>query len=503
VSSGEQHRAAIGLDSGSSPRAASSKDDEEAAVDGAGDGRAVVVGGGIAGLLAARVLAEHHPDVRVLDRDDLEHRDDRGGRRGVPQGRHIHALLPRGRQILEELFPGLTGQLVDAGAPSGDLLGGARLHLSGHRFARADANLMTVSVSRPCLEAVIRARVRELPNVTFAPAGDVLGLATTPDRLRITGVRLLRRADGSAEEVLDATVVVDAMGRGSRTPRWLHELGYAPPSEERIVADLGYATRHYRLAPDVLGGDWGTLQGPTPDRPRGGALARIEGDRWVVTLFGLLGDHPSTSPDGFEAFADSLAFPDLGQAIRTGASLDDPVAFRFPASVRRRYELLHRFPHGLLPVGDAVCSLNPMYGQGMTVAALQALALREHLGRDAGSEPRRWLRQLARTVDAPWDMVVGGDLALPGVEGPRTAKVRLLSAYVARLHAAAARDPRLAVAFARVMALVDPPTVLLRPRTAIRVALGGRRAAGLGHPAATTRSTRRAAGADTYEEVRR
>jgi 2-polyprenyl-6-methoxyphenol hydroxylase-like FAD-dependent oxidoreductase len=473
-------------------------------VDRTGDGRAVVVGGGIAGLLAARVLAEHHPDVRVLDRDDLEHRDDRGGRRGVPQGRHIHALLPRGREILEELFPGLTGQLVDAGAPSGDLLGGARLHLSGHRFARADADLTTVSVSRPYLEAAVRARVRDLPNVTFAPAGDVLGLTTTPDRQRITGVRVLRRADGSAEEVLDATVVVDAMGRGSRTPRWLHELGYPPPPEERIVADLGCATRHYRLAPDVLAGDWGTLQGPTRSSPRGGALARIEGDRWVVTLFGLLGDHPPTAPDGFEAFADSLTFPDLGQAIRSGAPLDDPVGLRFPASVRRRYDHLRRFPHGLLPVGDAVCSLNPIYGQGMTVAALQALALREHLGQPAGPEPRRWLRHLARIVDAPWDMVVGGDLAIPGVEGPRTAKVRMLSAYVARLHAAAARDPRLAVAFTRVMALVDPPTVLLRPRTTMRVALGGRQAAARpGRPGPMARSIRPSAGAGTYEEVRR
>ena len=469
-----------------------------------GDGRAVVVGGGIAGLLAARVLAEHDLDVRVLDRDDLEPGCGSEPRRGVPQGRHIHALLPRGRQILEELFPGLTGQLVDAGAPSGDLLGDARVHLSGHRFARADAGLQTLSVSRPLLETSIRARVRELPNVTFAPRCDVLGLATTPDRQRVTGVRILRRADGSAEEVLGATLVIDAMGRGSRTPSWLRQLGYAQPPEERIEADLGYATRQYRLAPDVLGGDWGTLQGPTPACPRGGALARIEGDRWIVTLFGVLGDHPPTEPDGFEGFADSLTFTDLSQAIRSGAPLDDPVAFRFPASVRRRYERLRRFPGGLLPIGDGLCSLNPVYGQGMTVAALQALALREHVQRDGSPEPRRWLHDVARIIDAPWDMVVGGDLALPDVEGPRTAKVRLLGAYVARLHAAAAQDPRLAVAFARVMALVAPPTSLLRPRTTTRVVLARPRAP---RPTATTAPTagpaRSSAGPNRHEEMER
>ncbi len=442
-------------------------------------GHAVVMGGGVAGLLAARVLAEHDLDVRVLDRDELGHRHEDGARRGVPQGRHIHALLPRGRQILEELFPGLTAQLVDAGAPRGDLLGDTRVQLSGHRFARADAGLSTVSVSRPFLESVVRARVRELPNVTFAPACDVLGLTTTPDRERVTGVRVLRRADSSAEEVLEAAVVVDAMGRGSRTPRWLGELGYDPPPETEVAGDVGYATRHYQLAPDVLGGDWGTLQGPTPTCLRGGALARIDGDRWIVTLFGLLGDHPPAEPEGFLDFADSLTFPDLAQAIGAGEPLDEPVRMRFPASVRRRYEQLRRFPHGLLPLGDGVCSLNPIYGQGMTVAALQALELRAHLGQQTAPDPHRWLRRVAQIVDPAWDMVVGGDLALPGVHGPRTPKVRALGAYIGRLHAAAATDPELAVAFARVMALVDPPTTLLRPRVAARVLLGGRRAISL------------------------
>jgi 2-polyprenyl-6-methoxyphenol hydroxylase-like FAD-dependent oxidoreductase len=472
-------------------------------MDSTAQGRALVVGGGIAGLLAARVLAESYLEVQVLDRDDLEVPPASGPRRGVPQGRHVHALLPRGRQILEELFPGLTGQLVDAGASRGDLLGDARLHLGGHRFARADAELTTVSVSRPYLEACIRARVAALPNVTFGPPTDVLGLVTSPDRQRVQGVRILRRADGSAGEVLDAALVIDAMGRGSRTPRWLQQVGYDPPPEDHIAGDVGYATRHYRLDPETLGGDWGSLQGPTPARPRGGVMARIEGGRWVVTLFGLLGDHPPTDPAGFERFAGSLMVPDVHDAIRSGEPLDDPVAFRFPASLRRRYEQLRRFPDGLLPIGDAVCSLNPIYGQGMTVAALQAVALRDHAGREGVAEPRRWLRRVARIVDAPWDMVVGGDLAFPAVVGPRPTKVRLMGVYMARLHAAAAKDPALAVAFARVMALVDPPPSLLRAGIAARVLIGGRRpGVRAGSPPPTdTDATRR--GVDPHEEVRR
>ena len=445
------------------------------------DGRAVVIGAGIAGLVAARVLAEHYLDVRVLDRDDLARvdREQRlpgrdGGqsrRRGVPQGRHIHALLPRGREILEDLFPGLTGELVAGGAPSGDMLGDARLHLGGHRFARTHAGLPMLSVSRPYLERAVRDRVRSWSNVTFAPACDVLGLVTTRDGRRVTGVRLLRRTDGSAAEVLDAELVIDAMGRGSRCPVWLEDLGYRPPAEERVVVDLGYVTRHYRLPSDALDGDWGTLQGPTPALARGGALAHIEGDRWIVTLFGYGGHQPPTDPDKFEHFADTLPFRDLSQAIRRGEADDDPVAFRFPASIRRRYERLAELPQGVLPLGDAVCSLNPIYGQGMTVAALQAQALRDHLRHADRPDPRRWMRTVAGIVDAPWDMVVGGDMALPEVQGPRTRQVRVLGAYVARLHTAATHDPRLAITFARVMALVDPPTSLLRPATAARVLL--------------------------------
>jgi 2-polyprenyl-6-methoxyphenol hydroxylase-like FAD-dependent oxidoreductase len=440
---------------------------EEAMMVGADGGRAVVLGGSIAGLLAARVLSERGFDVRVLDRDELVAAG--GRRRGVPQARHIHALLPRGREILEELFPGITAALVADGAPGGDLLADTRLHLSGHRFRRAESGLPTLSCSRTFLEDHVRSRVRVLPNVTFADPCDVVGLTTSRDRGRVTGVRLLRRADGSAEEVLDADLVVDALGRGSRLPTWLEALGYGRVEEERITVDLGYATCRYRLPLDALDGDWGTLQGPTPQNPRGGALARIEGESWMLTLFGLVGDHPPTDRDGFLAFAGSLPFDDIHAAVRDAEPLDDPTGFRFPASVRRRYERLADLPEGLLVVGDSICSLNPIYGQGMTVAGLAAVALREELRRSRRPASRRFHRELASTIDPPWDMVVGGDLAIPGVDGPANRTTAVLGAYIARLHAAAAHDPRLAIAFARVMALIDAPSTLLRPGVALRV----------------------------------
>jgi 2-polyprenyl-6-methoxyphenol hydroxylase-like FAD-dependent oxidoreductase len=421
---------------------------------------AVVLGGSIAGLLAARVLVDAYDRVTVVDRDELAPGSQ--PRRGVPQGRHIHGLRPRGQQVLEQLFPGLTADVAAHGAPTGDLLSDARLLFGGHRLARTEADLVVLSASRPLLEDRIRARVQALPQVRLTPPSDSVGLRCSPDG-RVTGVRLLRRADASAEEVLDADLVIDATGRGSRTPAWLHALGFGQPDVDRVQVDVGYVTRLYRLPPDSLAGDLACIHGPTPDRPRGGARARLEGDTWILTLFGLLGDHPPKDRDGFDAFARSLQFRDLHEAVCAAEPLEAPAGYRFQANIRRRYERMRRFPEGFLVMGDALCSFNPIYGQGMTVAALQALALRDHLRPGMAPSSRRVLGALARETDAPWELTIGADLTVPGVDGRRTAKLRIANAYVSRLQAAAAHDPALARAFIRVTALVDPPTALLRP----------------------------------------
>jgi 2-polyprenyl-6-methoxyphenol hydroxylase-like FAD-dependent oxidoreductase len=428
---------------------------------------AVVLGGSIAGLLAARVLADAYDHVTIVDRDELV--PGSKPRRGGPQARHIHGLLARGQQVLEELFPGLTAELVEQGVPIGDALGDARLLLGGHRLARGDVGLAVLSASRPLLEDRIRARVRALPEVTFAPPSDAVGLRCSPDGRQVTGARLLRRADASAEELIDAELVIDATGRGSRAPAWLQALGLGQPEVDRVRVDVGYVTRRYRLAHDCLEGDLACIHGHTPDRPRGGALARLEADVWMLTLFGLLGDHPPKDRDGFDAFARSLRFPDIHEAVGAAEPIDGAAAYRFQANVRRRYERMREFPDGFLVMGDAICSFNPIYGQGMTVAALQALALRDHLMPGAAPRSRRVLHALARVIDAPWEMAIGADLAVPGVDGRRTARRRIAGAYVTRLQAAAAHDPALARAFVRVTGLVDPPEALLYPAIARRV----------------------------------
>jgi 2-polyprenyl-6-methoxyphenol hydroxylase-like FAD-dependent oxidoreductase len=439
---------------------------------------AVVLGASMAGLLAARVLTHAYRKVTVIDRDVLP--EIGAQRRGVPQGRHIHALHPRGREVLEELFPGFTTHVVNAGAQLADALGGVRLVLSGHRLRQADIGLSALFASRPFLEGQVRARVRALPGVTFMERTDIVGLTTTADRRRVIGVqcqqsvssRLSRRSDtglAGGLETIAADLVVDATGRGSRTPVWLQEWGYQRPAQDRLDIGLGYATRTYRLSPGVLGSDKAILLGASPDNPRLGVLSIVEGDRHMVGLGGILGDHPPTDPAGFDAFAASLICPDIADAIVGAQPLDDPVAFRFPASVRHRYERLRHFPDGLLVLGDAACSFNPLYGQGMTVAANQALALRRLLARGTEPAPSEYFRVIAKTIDTPWDLVVGADLAYPDVPGTRTVRIRLVNAYLSRLHAAAVHDATLGAAFVRVAGLIETPETLLRPDRMLRV----------------------------------
>lgn len=425
-------------------------------------GHAVVVGGSLAGLLAAHVLRETYRHVTVLDRDSWLDRD--APRGGVPQGAHSHGLLASGLQVLEELFPDLLDAAVAAGAVSDDLLLRGRWHLQGRQLAKTVSDLRGLAISRPLLERLVRDRVLRDPRVELRTGQWVRGLVGG----RFGPVTGVLAEDDAGPYVLNADVVVDASGRTSRAPRWLERLGYAAPTEEQVRIDVSYATRTFRRSDDDLDGDALMGFGPHAGLQRGGFLNALEGDRWILTLMGLHGERPPLDPDGFAAWADTL-HPRLGALVRRCTPLDDGVRFRFPADVRRRYERLDRFPDGFVVVGDALCSLNPIYGQGMSVAALEALALRAAAsGGPVGLGPR-FFRAAARLVDPAWQIVTGGDLALPGTPGRRPLGTRILGRYVQRVQRVAAADPAVAVAFLRVANLVSPPQSLLAPGVARRV----------------------------------
>src|SRR5580658_5601025 len=411
--------------------------------------RAVVLGGSMAGLLAARVLADAYADVVVVDRDTLTGVTD--ARRGVPQGRHAHALLARGAQILEELFPGLTGELVEAGMPRLDM-GEMHWHLEGQRLANFHTGLNAVSVARPNLESHVRARVSGLPNVTFAEETDVTGLETTADRSQVTGVRIHDRASDS-ERVLAADLVLNTLGRGERMSAWLSELGYRSPEKDEVKIGLAYTTCEFLLPSRPLENDLSIISLATPMSRHGAFFGRVGGDRHQLSLTSMQCEPPSADIEGVLECAKSLPVLDIYEAIREGEACTEPVTIRFPNSVRHRYERLTRFPGRLLVMGDGVCSFNPVYGQGMTVAALEALVLRRHLRRGQPPRPRPFFR----------------DLAWPGVEGRRTMSTRLMNAYMGRMMFGMLFDGRITNSFMRVAGLVDPPRTLYYPRNLYRV----------------------------------
>jgi 2-polyprenyl-6-methoxyphenol hydroxylase-like FAD-dependent oxidoreductase len=426
-------------------------------------GTAVVLGASMAGLLAARVLAESFDRVTVLDRDTVL--GVRESRRGAPHTRHAHGLHARGHLILEELFPDFTAELSAAGVPTGDL-GEMRWFFNARKLRPAHTGLVSVTAPRPVLEHHVRTRVAALPNVRIRERCTVLDLMSTSDGSRVTGVRL-RPDGGDAIEELAADLVVDCTGRGSRTPVWLEELGYRRPDVDRVRIGLAYTTRHYRMKPEMFDGVQSINPVASPAHPRGAFFGQVGTDTCILSLTGILGDHPPTDPEGFLEFTRSLPVPDVYHAVRDAEALDEPASFTFPASVRRRYERLTRFPDGLLVLGDAVCSFNPVYGQGMSVAAIETTALREHLRGGGGAG--EFFTRLARVVDVAWDISTGGDLDFPAVEGRRTVKVRMGNAYLARVQYAATKDADVTAAFMRVAGLIDPPQALMRPSMMVRV----------------------------------
>jgi 2-polyprenyl-6-methoxyphenol hydroxylase-like FAD-dependent oxidoreductase len=410
--------------------------------------------------------------VTVVERDRLAETPD--DRQGVPQGRHAHGLLPAGAHILGQLFPGLLDELAAGGVPV--VRDPAEMHFApGGRRLCPDGGFSAPAASyqpsRPYLEAHVRARLRARPNVELRDGCKAAGLDSTAGR--VTGARLAARTGES--RLLGADLVVDATGRGGRATGWLAEMGFAPPDQERLEVDIRYVSRHLRLAPGALGPEKVVIVGAQPGRPTGVNFLQQEGDRWILTLIGYRGHHPPTDPNGFLEFARGVVPPRAYAAIREAQPLDDPVTHRYRASVRRRYERLDRFPAGLIVFGDALCSFNPVYGQGMSTAALQAVALQECVAAGLEDLGPRFFATATRRIEVAWQMAVGGDLALPEVRARRPVATRVANAYIKRVLAAAEHDGALAERFMKVSSLLAPPTTLLHPAAVRRVIAARRR----------------------------
>lgn len=431
-----------------------------------GRDHAVVLGAGLAGLLTARVLAERFARVTVVERDELPE-DGPGFRPGVPQSRHAHVLWARGVDVMERLLPGITKELTAGGAVPAESPRDF-LWLSPADWFRPLPGARVLLAGRELIDWTVRRAVLRDGRIRVLGGRPATGFLAGADGRSVAGVTL--REDGP----LPARLVVDATGRTSKTPAWLAALGYPAPPVTRYDSHLGYSSRTYRTPPDPARAWRGIYVQGRLDGPRGGVLVPIDGDRWLVTLLGY-GEHaPPTKDPDFLEFARGLRSPALYDAVRGAEPLSEPTGFRATANEWRHYERVDRWPEGLLVAGDAVCRFNPVYGHGMTVAALGAQALDEALaGLAADRIPaacRAVQRRTAPVASVAWQIATSEDLRYPGTEGPPPDRAtRILQRYMSRVMVGANADPAISASFFGVLSLTTPPTALLGPGTVLRV----------------------------------
>jgi 2-polyprenyl-6-methoxyphenol hydroxylase-like FAD-dependent oxidoreductase len=434
---------------------------------------AVVIGGSMTGLLAARVLSDHFEQVTIIERDRLT--GEAEARKGIPQGRHAHVLLARGAVIMREYFPDLFPTLARDGAIPVSMEG-LRWNQLGVWMAPVPSPVKTLFQSRPFLEQHVRDQLAARDNVRIRDACEVSQLCAHNDR--ITGVVLRYRSGEQHEEALSADLVVDASGRGSRAPQWLNSLGYGNVQETSVKIEVGYATRIYRC-PAHLPANWKALiiYGRPPDDKRGGYIFPIQDGYWMVTLVGSLRDYPPDDEAGFLEFARSLTQPDLYEAIKDAEPVASVAVYKYSANRWRHYERMKRLPKGFIIMGDTACSFNPVYGQGMSVAAIEAQTLDRCLREQemfTGNNgvvgfTQRFQQAIARDIKTPWLLSTGEDLRYPGAEGKRSLSIRLLNRYMCRVIELTASDPRMTATLLRVRNLLKPLSTLFRPRIILAV----------------------------------
>src|SRR5579863_2562706 len=409
--------------------------------------RAIVIGGSLAGLMAARVLADHFEHVTILERDQIADRPTL--RKSVPQASHAHALFLGGQQVMSRLYPALDEKLLGFGgvrARAGIELAvlspaGKAYSFGGGVTEPRDLGLEIYYQSRSLLEHCVRVCTLEAANVCLETAVTVQRLTCRDGRIR--GVTYVQNENTS---FVDADFVVDAGGRGSHTPRWLTELGFAPPEETKITVDFAYSSAKFHLPSYVEPERAWIAIGPGPNYPKAGFLIANEENVWMLTLGGRFGDYPPTDADGFLAFAKSLHTSKIYELVKDGRRISEITHHRFPSSLRRHYEALSDFPERFVVLGDAVSSFNPVYGQGMSSAALQAEALQFELN-ELVAGAQQWqgfapafFARVAEVIATPWRLAAHSDFAFPQTRGDRPPGLNDNDRYMAALEELSAED---------------------------------------------------------------
>lgn len=443
---------------------------------------AVVIGGSMAGLLTARVLSDYFERVTIFEADTPP--DEAVPRKGVPQGNHIHTLLSGGSTVIRKYFPGLHDDLIAAGADYGDPMQKWRLFTGGRWTPRLASGVESYMMSRPLLETTVRKHALAIPNIKLCVASpvsgythstrDAHGAGSTRDDTNtiVTGVTL--EASG---ETIAADFVADVSGRNSKASQWIKQMGFTPPPRSNIGIDVGYTTFEVTEPPGYQR-DWNmlyTIQQSIPRDTRGGGIFCVENKRWLVSAQGYHKDYAPTDWPGFLAYFKAHPFPDIYDTIKDMQPVGEAKEYRYASYLRRHYERLKDFPQGLVVLGDAMCSLNPVYGQGMTVASKEV----EHLDNclqqcvnngSLANIAQPFFKGAAKFVDAAWDAIIVEDFRYPQTRGDRPKAYGFAKWLNTRFFALSATNEDFGVAFAKVLNLVEPPESLLKAKYLLKAA---------------------------------
>jgi len=433
---------------------------------------AVVIGGSIAGLAAARVLAKHFEKVVVIERDARP--EGPNPRKGAPQGWHGHALLKSGEQAMEQLFPGVVDDLMENGAHKIDFSEDTKWFHFGRWKMRYPSDFSIMFQSRPLVEHVIRKRVEALTNVTFHYGHAAEALITSEDKSHVIGLYAEDAENRSKQLCVSADLVVDASGRGSKVPQWLEKLNYARPEQTVVKIDLSYSSRVFE-APSAPLGDWKALVlNPLLGKSmRAGYVFPLENNQVLITLAGYSGDRSPQTNETFLEYAQGLAMPDVYNVIKALKPLTDVKSYSVPIIHRNHYEKLKHLPAGLVVMGDAFCGFDPVFGQGMSVAVREAVILDQMLTQGSISQSTRFVRQfyagIAKALAAPWMLTSSEDFRLPKTEGKRSFILPLLHWYSGRVFLLSASDKEVYSAFRDVMHMLRGPAHLFKPSIIAKV----------------------------------
>ncbi len=433
---------------------------------------AVVVGAGMGGLAAAKAVAPYFEKVTVLDRDVLP--EGPAARVGTPQARHAHFLLAGGQKALEELFPGFCGDLERAGAVRTRVGLDIIFERPGFDpFPQRDLGFDAFGLSRPLLESLCRRRLMEEPNVDLRPRTRVSEILPSVDDGAAAAVRYEEAA--GKPETLPADLVVDASGRAGLTLAFLERIGSPRPDVIEIGIDRGYATAIFEIPGDAPTEWTGVVHLPAPsDMSCGGFILPMEDGRWIVSLGERHGEGMPGDLDGFIALTKTFRTPTIHEAIRNAKPLGDIARYNLPASVRRRFDKLDRFPRGLIPLGDSVCRFNPVFGQGMSVAAMEAVVLGKQLpSHSTRADPLDglagdYLTEIQDCLEAPWATAVS-DFVHPLTRGERPPDFDKRMQYGMALTSLAADDADVHKTLAEVTHLLKPQSALREPELAGQV----------------------------------